>query len=449
MPRKKPTIGRKRRSPAAPRVVAAPGAGPYDTYAYWLMPHGLKGLLTTVFWPASTRGKARKGRVVSPRANDRREGAHSLDPVRSIRFPILAPGKEGREVGEHAFWRGLLWGRTVALQGDSTFTKFDLFEVAGPQLLYWGTFRGNGYYGSEESHSFTSPFIWLDRFMNVGDFKQQRVTDTVLDPRHRNVANAAELALRVQIVAHYDTWRDPDSGIEYTDVLEVHYWGRYPEPTSREAYFLGNGLGTIRFESFNRLEPSGVHYQYAEFFERFTPPDIPALPWFDPFQHATHVRNGFCEDFLSPPVQGGAVGRYLRGWSGSIDAVITTDGGDEGMSPWKIALRGTTGGGDTTADFVIVSDWIPVTPGRRYRLTGGLWRVSAEDNVYLDFNDGVGQGGSFEDAQALARSTEVWERVAAEATVGPTTTAIKVRCVRDGANRGNAYCDGITLQRVD
>jgi hypothetical protein len=129
--------------------------------------------------------------------------------------------------------------------------------------------------------------------------------------------------------------------------------------------------------------------------------------------------------------------------------VITTDGGDEGASPWKIALRGSTGGGDSTADFVIASDWIPVTPGSRYRLSGSLWRVSAADNVYLDFNDGVGQGGSFPDAQALATSTEVWERVAAEATVGPTTTAIKVRCVRDGQNRGNAYCDGITLQRVD
>jgi len=39
--------------------------------------------------------------------------------------------------------------------------------------------------------------------------------------------------------------------------------------------------------------------------------------------------------------------------------------------------------------------------------------------------------------------------VACETRVGPTTTAIKVRCVRNGASRGNAYCDGLTLQRVD
>jgi hypothetical protein len=48
----------------------------------------------------------------------------------------------------------------------------------------------------------------------------------------------------------------------------------------------------------------------------------------------------------------------------------------------------------------------------------------------------------------MARQTQVWERVSAETTVGPTTTAIKVRCVRDGANAANAYCDAITLQHV-
>jgi hypothetical protein len=406
---------------------AQPGTGPYDTFAYWLMPHGLKGLLATVFWPRPASLGARPRRV----------------------FPLLAPGKIEQEVGEHAFWRGTLWGRTVALQGDSSFTKYDLFELAEPRLLYWGTFRGNGYYGSEESHSLAPAFGWMDRLMSVGDFKQQRVRDSLLDPQKRGEANSAESTLRVEIVAHHDTWEDPDSRIGYTDVLEVHYWSRFPDELSREVYHLGNGLGTIRFETFNPAEPSGVHYQYAQSFERFTPLEAPSLPWFDPFHNATYVRNGFCEDFLLPPVQGGPVGTYLRGWSGTRDAVITTDGGDEGTSPWKIALRGTTGGGDATADFAIASDWIPVTPGRRYRLSGSLWRVSPADNVYLDFNDGVGQGGDFEDAQAMSTRTEAWERVSAEATVGSATTAIKVRCVRDGANQGNAYCDGITLQRLD
>jgi hypothetical protein len=284
--------------------------------------------------------------------------------------------------------------------------------------------------------------------MKVGDFKQQRITDTTFDPRLRRATNSASGTLRVEIVAHHDTWRDPDSQTVYEDVLEVHYWGRYPEPTSREVYHLGRGLGTIRFETFNRQEPSGVHYQYAQSFERFTPPPAPTLPWMDPFANATHVRNGYFEDFLVPPVEAGAVGTHLRGWSGSPDAAITTNGGDEGAGPWKIALRGSTGGGDAAADFVVPQEWIPVTPGQRYRLSGRVWRVSANDNVYLDFDDGNGRGGDFEDAQALSAGTELWESVAAETTVGPETTAIRVRFVRDGANEGNAYCDGITLQRL-
>ena len=408
------------------------GTTTYDMYDYWLMPHGLRGLLTTVFWP---------GVLGADRA------AASPGPVRP--FQILAPGKMGRgEVAEHAFWRGPLWGRVVALQGDSSFTKYDLFEVAASELHYWGTFRGNGYYDSEESHSFSTPFAWMDQRMGVGDLKQQRITDSVFDPRLRRVLKSAEQTLRVEIVAHYDAWRDPDGGTEYEDVLEVHYWGRYPDAASREVYHLGRGLGTIRFETFNRLEPSGVHYQYAQSFERFTPPDLPSLPWVDPFQNATYVRNGFCEDFKVPPVEGGQAAVHLRGWSGSGDAAITRGPADESTGPWKMALRGSTAGGDATADFVVPSDWIPVTPGARYRLSGRVWREVAADNVYLDFDDGQGQGGSFEDAQALATTTRMWERVATEATVGATTKALRVRGVRDGASQGNAYFDAITLQRV-
>jgi hypothetical protein len=400
------------------------GGAIYDTYDYWLMPHGLRGLMATVFWSA-------------------RPGSRAVRP-----FQILAPGKMVREVAEHAFWRGTLWGRIVALQGDSSFTKYDLFEVAGPQLRYWGTFRGNGYYDSEESHSFGSPFAWMDQRMGVGDFKQLRITDSVFDPRLRRRLNTADQTLRVEIIGHHAAWRDPDSGTDYTDVLEVHYWGRYPDAASREVYHLGRGLGTIRFETFNALEPSGVHYQYAESFERFTPPDLPTLPWIDPFNNATFVPNGFCEDFKISPVEGGAVPAHLRGWSGSRDAVITSGQADEGTGPWKLALRGKAAGGDAAADFVVPTDWIPVTPGARYRLSGRVWREAAADNVYLDFDDGAGQGGTFEDAQALATTTGTWERVAAEATVGRTTTAMRVRCVRDGANEGNAYYDAITLQRT-
>jgi hypothetical protein len=120
-----------------------------------------------------------------------------------------------------------------------------------------------------------------------------------------------------------------------------------------------------------------------------------------------------------------------------------------GCGPWKIALRAAAGEEERGADHAIVSDWIPVTPGGGFRLSGRVWRGEAADNVYLDFDDGRGQGGDFEDAQALAKGTGAWESVATVARVGPTTTGIRVRFVRDGSNRGDALCDALTLQRVD
>jgi hypothetical protein len=398
---------------------------------YWLMPHGLRGLMATVFWPSS-------------RAELRPEG-------RRREFPLLMPGKTAEAEGEHAFWRGSLWGRTVALQGDSSFTKYDLFVLVEGRLQYWGTFRGNDYDDSEESHSFSSPFTWMDGSMDVGAFSSQRITDSLMDPRLRQRSHSAELVLRVEVVAHYDSWQDPTSRLRYEDVLEVHYWGRYPEPQSREIYHLARGLGTVRFETLNSREPSGVRYQFARRFEDYSPPNTPALPWFDPFHNPTHVPNGFFEDFIVAPVEGGAASDHVRDWlASSPDVVIAGPGGGErGTHPWRVALRASGNGADARADFISSTAWIPVTPGSRYRLSGRLWRSSPADRVYLDFADGIGQGGNFDDAQAIATRTATWERVASETTVGASTTAIKVRCVRDGANEGHAYCDEVTLQRLD
>ena len=113
----------------AMRRKAGLAAKPYDTYAYWLMPHGLRGLLTTVFWPAARSRRSDPGRSESPRLGDQPAGARGRYPGPRRPFPILAPGKvgggargkAGTEMGEHTFWRGSLWGRTVALQGDSSF----------------------------------------------------------------------------------------------------------------------------------------------------------------------------------------------------------------------------------------------------------------------------------------------------------------------------------------
>lgn len=397
--------------------LAAPAhAQTYNTYDYWLMPHGLTADLTTVWW--------------------NRAGCPS-----------------GTAVGQHSFWRGSLWGRTVALQGDPSVLTYDLLVDNGSQLEYWGTFRGNNYSGpaSGDSHSFSSPFIWMDKFMSVGSSKQQSVPIKLMGAQSRKVTSSGNQTMRLEINAHFDTWQDPNTGLTWSDVLQMTFWSNYSASNpnqSKELYYLAKGLGTIHFETLNQDEPSCVHYQYATSFQNITP-QSPNLPWFDPFKNTAFVPNSFMEDFVRTPVNGGAIGTYLRSWAGtSPDVVVTTDGTNPGTGPWKIALRGSNGGGDGAADAAYPSAWIPVTSGKTYRVSGWVWRVSAADNAYLDFNDGVGMGGNFTDAQAVAGSTNTWEYVEAQTNVGGATQVL-VRAVRDGANQGNAYFDGIQIQRVD
>lgn len=172
-------------------------------------------------------------------------------------------------------------------------------------------------------------------------------------------------------------------------------------------------------------------------------------------QHGTFVPNSYFEEFRLPPVGGGLVATYLHSWQcfASRDAVITTHHPNSSytLGIWKIAMRGGTPGlgGDLNPDACITTSWIRVTPGKRYRLSGWLRRGNAADNVYLDFNDGIGQGGNFQDGQAMAQSVDVWEYRSVDVQVGPWTTEVQVRCVRDGANRGNAYFDGLMIQPLD
>jgi hypothetical protein len=178
-------------------------------------------------------------------------------------------------------------------------------------------------------------------------------------------------------------------------------------------------------------------------------------------QHGTYVPNGFFEQFNFPPVQGGLVSTYASYWRGSSpDAVITTDHPTPGqnLGIWKVALRGGSWGlsGDWTADYAITSGFIPVIPGKKYRLSGWLLRGNPADSVYLDFNDGRGEtedgrplGGNFPDGHAFARSVNVWEYQSVDVQVGSRTIGVQVRCVRDGANKGNAYFDGLMIQPLN
>lgn len=355
--------------------------------------------------------------------------------------------------GTHAFWQGTLWGKPVALQGGIEFddprAAYDIFVLTPAKIEYWGTFRGNDYYSqSEENHSFGNAAAWMNYTMNLGQqITTTNVSVTVMLNHHRAKGTPGSLTITVKVDAHFPgPWIDPDSGIPYYDVLRVLYIQTDAAGTRTETYYLARGIGTVRFDAAPD-EPSCIAHQYATSSNLpYTQPATPALPWFDPFNNSTFVKNGFFEDTLIPPSPGGAIATYEKAWSSgqtpaNPDVVITMDAGEPpafGTSPWKIALRGSAGGGDTSPDFAI-SDPIPVTPNNTYRLFGCLWRSSDQDRVYLDFNDGV-----FGDVDITTDRIGEWDCVHGEATV-KSATSVQVRCVRDSQNQGNAYCDGVTL----
>ncbi|MCH9648904.1 MAG: hypothetical protein K0U98_11750 [Deltaproteobacteria bacterium] len=331
-------------------------------------------------------------------------------------------------------------------------TQYDIMVETGSRLEYWGTFRGNKI-SSRISHSFDSPFFWMDKVMSVGQSKENTFVVRTFDSKKRGQISSGNVTMRLEINALYSSWTVPQTGVTYFDVLKITFFSDKNNVNSKEVYHLAKGKGTIHFQSFNVGEPSGVRFSWVTSFRNKTLP-APTLPWFDPFFTAsgkkTAVLNGFIEDMALSPVNGGTVNAYSKAWSGiSNDVVITTDGSTPGNSGnWKIALKGSSGGGNTSADAAF-SDWIPVSGGGTYRLSGWLWRVSSVDNVYLDFNDGIAIGTNFGDVHASSTGIHQWQYKSATVTIPAGTQQIKVRCVRDGVNLGNAYCDGILLERIN
>jgi len=377
---------------------------------YWLMPHGLYGNLTTFF----------------------RSGGSC---------------NGGSATGTHAFWRGTFLGKTVALQGGIVYNQensaFDIFEVGANSILYWGTFRGNALNSqSQKSNAFSNALTFMPNTMNVNVPHSHSVTDNEMLNNHRKKNISGPFSHTLIIEAHLASFFDSESGRTWLDVLQV----LFTQPGGNERYWLAKGKGTVRFESYDPNEPSCVDHQYATTFQNYSPAAAPTIPWYDPFKFATYAPNGFFEDHLIAPMPGGApLSLYERSWTGvsngttdSQDVAITEDAPNSQTSTWKVALRAVPTSG---YDFA-VSASIPVTANKTYRLSGWLYRVSGSDQVYLDLNDIPG------DLNIGTSSTNAWQMVSGQINVG-SKTSVKVRCVRDGANAGNAYCDGITLQRVN
>lgn len=390
-------------------VVGFQPAAALDVWDYWLMPHGLVATFDNETWSGS------------------------------------------RVTGEHAFWRGTMNGRTVALQGGSTFNRYDIFVENGSVLEYWGTFRGNDV-GEPRSHTFDQAFRWMNSSMVVGQAVEDTVTVREVDPELRRQTNAGSVTLRLEVNAHYTSYTLPETGVTYSDVLKVTFYSDKSNPNSKEVYHLARGKGTIRFVSSNSAEPSGIKKAWAVSFTNKSV-GTPRIAWYDPFYVSGGVKtaalNGLFEDRTSG-VNGAPVNSALPSWDSlSADGVITTDAPTlSSAGAWQVALRGSTGGGDGMAD-AISSTWIPVVGGKTYRLSGWTWRTDADDNVYLDFNDGQASGTNFTDVQDLASTLHQWEKLSATVTLPSGTTHIKVRAVRSGSNQGNAYFDGLILERLN
>jgi len=101
----------------------------------------------------------------------------------------------------------------------------------------------------------------------------------------------------------------------------------------------------------------------------------------------------------------------------------------------------------TYAQAMLPADWIPVKPNTVYTLTGRIFREAGyAGNAYLDFNDGIGDGGNFTDCEASTTVDGSWKLVSCSITTGPSTTGLKVRTVVDGAYNGKSvWFDDISL----
>ncbi|MFA8343822.1 MAG: hypothetical protein ACEPO8_12700 [Rhodothermaceae bacterium] len=155
-----------------------------------------------------------------------------------------------------------------------------------------------------------------------------------------------------------------------------------------------------------------------------------------------YIPNG---DFSRPLLPNNSYAGALYSWSASSqDCAVTRD-----YAPGNqiICLRGSTGGGDGSSD-ALISNWIQVNPGKTYMVSGGVYRSNAQDNVYIDFNDGIGVGPNFTDSHASATSVGVWELQTATVTIPQYTLFIKIRCVRDGANVGNALFRSLSIYEL-
>jgi len=297
----------------------------------------------------------------------------------------------------HAFWRGSFLGKTVALQGGIAFNDdraaYDIFEIASNNIKYWGSFRGNSLQSqSQKSNAFNQAIVFMPNFMSLKQSTSETVFDNEMANNHRKISQSDTYTYRLTVDDYLSSWLDTDSGNIWKDVLKI----RIDFPSGYELYWLArrlliNGIeytkhyGTVRFESYCP-DHSNVSKQYATPntytgdgnypLYSYSPP-APIIPWYDPFSLWTYVPNGFFEDHLKTPVNGGwPLKNYERSWTGYSppgnpnleDVAVSNEKPNSQTSTWKVVLRKLP----TTGWDYAISDSIPVIPNKTYRLSGWI-----------------------------------------------------------------------------
>ena len=392
-------------------------AGVFDMFEYWLLPRG--SALTV-------QARLRDGRIAPV------EGSSYL----------------------RSFWRGELWGRKVALLGDPSGERYDIFEEVEDGLDYWGTFEGAAAGGEAgPSTSLDRPFRWMNRLMAVGDVVESPVTGRLLSNRRRTQESVLEATMRLEVVSHRASFTIPAAdGLTFDDVLEVRFRPDAERAEAHDTFYLARGYGAVYSRRSAVAAPGGVVEWWAVE-KALTPvvPSAPSVPWFDPFAPGwpkTAVLNGNLEDSADGIESGQVRSSEAPGWTAdSGDAVIARPPSGLAAGSWSMLLRGSEGGGDSAPDAAITEDWIPVEGGT-YQLSACMRRENARDNVLVDFDDGKGLDADFADAHLVATSTGTWECRAVTKCIPASVGAVRIRAARDGANLGDAWFDRIELKRI-
>ncbi len=367
----------------------------------------------------------------------------------------------------HAFWQGYKWGKYIYVQGGDQMQDGDLHEMSGTDLMYTGTFRGNSQ-GAANSAHFHTPILWMRQTMNVGDYVETAYSSIELSPANRKYTTGLfTRTARLEIVAYYATGftMTVRPGACFDVVIYFKFWSNKNDANSLEEYWCQRNVGTIKV-----IEVNGNKKSYISSVGSGYAPEL-QNPFYSPFSapvafggyYNTVVVNGTFEAYHAVNGQNllGLNAAYT-GWSGSSgDCVVTSDGskppaqylGLDESGQWKLCLRGQSGGGDSTADAAVTYDWIPVKPGASYRLSGWIYRESSSDGAYFDFNDGNGATSSgsattFTDQHAGSNVVNQWEKVSTDITIPSWVNAVKIRCVREGANAANAYFDDVRLSLI-